>query len=273
MLFRSGFDLSTLNMQRGRDHGLADYNAIRTAYGLHRVNSFAQITSDNGLQRKLRDLYGNVDNIDAWVGGLAEDHVPGTSTGPLLRAVLLNQFTRLRSGDRFWFENVFSGPVLDDLENTTLAAVVSRNTEITNLQSNVFFFRFSISGTVFHDANDDGVQALGESGLGGRTVQLLDALTLAVLATTTTDRDGHYLFNNFNDIGPGQFLVHEVPQPNWVLTTPNDVYVAISRGDQFVTVNFGNGNHGGNGPAASVFVASFVGLEPDLLDTDPFLFP
>src|SRR5262249_9667350 len=154
-----GFDLASLNMQRGRDHGLSDYNTIRVAYGLPRVNSFAQITSDNGLQRKLHDLYGNVDNIDPWIGGLAEDHIPRTSTGPLIHAVLIDQFTRLRTGDRFWYQNqsIYLPPGEPALGSTTLAAVIARNTEITNLQPNVFFFQPTISGTVWNDANNNGI--------------------------------------------------------------------------------------------------------------------
>src|SRR5262249_10516491 len=55
---QGGLDLASLNIQRGRDHGLADYNSVRAAYGLPRVTSFAQITSDATLQQKLKDLYG-----------------------------------------------------------------------------------------------------------------------------------------------------------------------------------------------------------------------
>src|SRR5262249_57168852 len=100
-------------------------------------------------QGKLQALYGNVDNIDAWVGALAEDHVAGGSTGPLVRAVLADQFQRLRDGDRFWYQRVFSGSALKALEGTTLADVIRRNTSLTNLQGDVFFFRVGIRATVF----------------------------------------------------------------------------------------------------------------------------
>src|SRR5262249_40341421 len=157
-----GFDLASLNIQRGRDHGLADYNTVRAAYGLSRVTSFDQISSNPDVQANLAKLYHNVDNIDLWVGALAEDHVPGGSVGPLIRAALIDQFRRLRDGDSFFFERSFSGLTLFSLENTTLADIISRNTPINNLQNNVFFFRVSISGTVFNDLNKNGRQNFGE---------------------------------------------------------------------------------------------------------------
>src|SRR5262249_46701895 len=153
-----------------------------------------QITSNTDLQAKLKQLYGNVNNIDAWVGALAEDHVRGGSTGPLIRRILADQFQRIRDGDRFWFEQTFSGSALKQLEGTTLADLIRRNTSLTNLQGDVFFFRVGISGTVFGDANRDGRLGRGERGLAGQTVQLLDAGTGDVVATTTTDARGNYAF-------------------------------------------------------------------------------
>ncbi len=135
-----GFDLAARNIQRGRDHGLADYNTVRRAYGLAPVGSFSQISTNPDLQQKLQGLYGSVNDIDLWVGGLAEDHVPGASVGSTFRRIIADQFERLRDGDRYWYERVFAGPALADLNATRLSDVIRRNSTITNLQDNVFFF-------------------------------------------------------------------------------------------------------------------------------------
>lgn len=134
-----GLDLAALNIQRGRDHGLPDYNQAREDVGLPRVTSFAEITSDVDLQEDLEAIYGNVDNIDVWVGGLAEDHMRGASVGELFRTVMVDQFERIRDADRYWYENVLSGRQLERADSTTLADVIARNTGVENLQQNVFF--------------------------------------------------------------------------------------------------------------------------------------
>ena len=135
-----GFDLAARNMQRGRDHGLPDYNSARFAYGLPRVTSFAEITTNPDLQARLAQLYGNVDSIDLWTGGLAEDHVAGGSVGPTFRAIIADQFERLRDGDRFWYSRTFSGTQLQVLQQTRLSEVIRRNTWITKIQDNAFIF-------------------------------------------------------------------------------------------------------------------------------------
>jgi hypothetical protein len=158
-----GLDLASLNIQRGRDHGLADYNTLRRDFGLPRVTSFAQVTSDPALAAKLASLYSNVDNIDPWVGMLAEDRLPGASVGRTHMAVLMDQFRRLRDGDRFWYQNnQFSRADLSALEATRLSAIFARTTGVTGIQPNVFFARPQACRADFnHDgvANNDDLTA------------------------------------------------------------------------------------------------------------------
>ena len=137
---QGGFDLASLNIQRGRDHGLADYNTVREAYGLPRVTRFDQITSDQTLQSRLAATYGSVNDIDLWIGGLAEDHLPNSSVGITFTRILVEQFARLRDGDRFWYQNVLPAEVVHEIQDTSLAEIIQRNTHLSSLQENVFFF-------------------------------------------------------------------------------------------------------------------------------------
>ncbi len=225
-----GLDLASLNIERGREHGLADYNTVRVAYKLPAVTSFALITSDIELQAKLQELYGTVDNIDLWVGGLAEDHVRDGNLGPTFTAIIADQFQRLRDGDRFWYEGTFSGQQLNQIRNTTLADVIERNTDLTKLQDNVFYFKVAAEGQVFVDGNGDGMQnPRGEPGLGGVEIQLLDDEG-AVLATTKTGRDGRYRFDRFG--GAGDYSVQIVLPTNAKLTTDAALDFHLSTGGQ-----------------------------------------
>lgn len=232
-----GFDLASLNIQRGRDHGLADYNSVRAAYGLARVTSFAEISSDPELQQTLEALYGSVDNIDLWVGTLAEDHLPGSSVGELTQTIIVDQFERLRDGDRMWFENIFSGRQLRQLENTTLADVIRRNTTMTNLQDNVFFLRSEIRGRLFIDANANGRQDRAEAALPGVTIELLNDRG-DVIASTVTNSRGCYQFTSFTETGDYQVRFMVPDRLRATSATTRDVL--ISRGDETIAgVNFG----------------------------------
>ena len=134
-----GFDLVSLNIQRGRDHGLPGYNQARVELSLEPAASFADVTSDVELQQRLASVYDSVDQIDLWVGGLSEDHVEGAMVGELLRTILIHQFTVLRDGDRFWYQNQMGQQLVDELQSTTLAAIIRRNTSIgSELPDNVF---------------------------------------------------------------------------------------------------------------------------------------
>ena len=233
-----GLDLASLNIQRGRDNGLADYNTTRAAYGLPRVTSFSQITSDVLLQAKLQQLYGSVDNIDLWVGALAEDHVRGASVGPTMRAIISDQFQRLRDGDRLWYQNVFSGTMLRQIQNTTLADIIRRDTSLTNIQSNVFFFRADISGSVLSRSATGRRFNTMLQGVAGITVQLINTDDGSIVATTKTDFRGNYNFDVPDGVRTGQYIVKLVDLPANVSGNVLSRSVAITRGDQSPDIDF-----------------------------------
>ena len=125
-----GFDLASLNIQRGRDHGLPSYNAVREAYGLDPVIGFTDINNDADVVVRLSSVYVSPDDIDPWVGMLAEQPVDGAMVGETLQAVLADQFVRLRDGDRFWYENHLNPSLVSMVEEQTLAVIIRRNTDI-----------------------------------------------------------------------------------------------------------------------------------------------
>lgn len=134
-----GFDLASLNIQRGRDHGVPGYNDMREAMGLARVTQFGEITSDTVLAEALFDTYGDVNDIDLWVGGLSEDAVSGSQLGELFQEILAQQFTAVRDGDRFWWENHLTADERNRVRDTTLAEIIRDNTDIgSEIQDNVF---------------------------------------------------------------------------------------------------------------------------------------
>ena len=93
------------------------------------------------LAARLRAIYGNVDQVDAFVGMVSENHVAGTEFGPLQLAIWKKQFEALCDGDRFLY---LDDPVLDTIRQTygityrhTLAELIKLDAGVT-VQANVF---------------------------------------------------------------------------------------------------------------------------------------
>lgn len=134
-----GLDLISLNLQRGRDLGLPDFNTLRADFGLPRFTRFSQITRDPALANQLQQLFGDVNKIEPFAGLFAEDHLAGYNVGSTLLAVFCDQFNRSRSGDRFWYERTLGADDLAMVRHTRFSDIIRRNTSFTNVQSNVFF--------------------------------------------------------------------------------------------------------------------------------------
>lgn len=259
-----GFDLVSLNIQRGRDHGLADYNSTRVAYGLEPVETFADITSNADVAANLESLYGDVNNIDLWVGLMAEDHTADGSLGETATAIIADQFERLRDGDRFYYENLLNDREAREIESTTLADIIERNTDLDSLQSNVFFFSPEISGTVVAEsqtpqqaqtARQQPGQLRGSPQQGvpqqetergrdnddlspaeGITVELIDG-DGNVIESTVTDVSGNYTFNSVTHSGNYQVRIADTDE--WDVAGDGTWDLSISNGEEEMSdINF-----------------------------------
>lgn len=96
-------DLIAINIQRGRDNAIPAYNDIRELFGFPRARKFSDITSSLTLQNKLSTVYRSPDEIDPWIGLMAEDHADGASMGPTTRKIWDTEFTRIRDADRHFY--------------------------------------------------------------------------------------------------------------------------------------------------------------------------
>lgn len=96
------------------------------------------------LAARLQAVYGSVDNVDAFVGMLAEPHVPWADFGELQLAIWTREFANLRDGDRFFYGN---DPGLSAIQDeygidfrVNLGDIIAANTDVPRdeMNGNVF---------------------------------------------------------------------------------------------------------------------------------------
>jgi Ca2+-binding RTX toxin-like protein len=83
---------------------------------------------------------GGLNNVDLWIGGLAEAIMPfGGMLGSTFNFVFETQMENLQSGDRFYYLQRLDGlHLFGEMENNSFAAMIMRNTDATHLPSDVF---------------------------------------------------------------------------------------------------------------------------------------
>ena len=88
----------------------------------------------------LQKLYTSVNNVDLWIGVLAEDHLPGKSVGRTLNAMLASQFEKLRDGDFYFYLNdpYLPNSAREQVQRTKFSDIIKRNTGLSNIAVNAF---------------------------------------------------------------------------------------------------------------------------------------
>ncbi|XP_063244152.1 peroxidase-like [Bacillus rossius redtenbacheri] len=102
-----GMDLAAINVQRAREHGVPSYNQYRSWCGLPLMERWSNMlhAMPNSTVHRYNDVYDHPDDIDLWSAGVAEQPAPGSMVGPTFNCLIARTFRRLRTGDRFWYEN------------------------------------------------------------------------------------------------------------------------------------------------------------------------
>ena len=152
-LFRTpedlGRDLAALNINRGRDHGLAPYVVWRDFCVNFYRNTF-NISVTPGFRSELTELhllrtYGSLDTVDLFPGGMAEapfEFEGSTSLiGPTFTCIFIINYRDLARGDRFFYRNkeAFSPAQLVEVQKASLSRVICDTSDgIKQIQPNAF---------------------------------------------------------------------------------------------------------------------------------------
>lgn len=137
-------DYVASSIQRGRDMGLPSYSQALQALGMKEPQNWTELNPnlDPQVLKATAALYNqDLSRLELLLGGLLESH---GDPGPLFSTIILDQFVRLRDGDRYWFENtrngLFSEAEIAEIRKTTLRDVIVAvtNVDTSALQDNVF---------------------------------------------------------------------------------------------------------------------------------------
>jgi len=101
-----GADLCTININRGRDHGVPGYNKWRKWCGLSEIKTWndAYKILDAAAVNKYKNLYKHPDDIDLFSAGVSEKIMEGV-VGPTFGCIMARSFRTSKIADRFWYEN------------------------------------------------------------------------------------------------------------------------------------------------------------------------
>ena len=173
---RVGLNLAALNMQRGREHGLPFYSDFlrecgRRYPGLYpvdvsNVRSFDDIRAlfPTEVFESIKSVYNNKpQNTDLFPAGIGEKPInrrfvrlsynrrrrprirndqslPDPILGPTFTCLLIDQYERLRDGDRFFYRarGVFTPNQRQEILRRKLSEVICNNIDVVSVQAQAF---------------------------------------------------------------------------------------------------------------------------------------
>ncbi len=135
-----------------RQARLRSFNDYREAYGLQRLTSFDELTSNAEVRRRLKALYGDIDKLEWYVGIFAEDYPDYMMMGELLTYMVANDAFTQALTNPLLARNVFNDATFTNtgmgiIKNTSsLQDIVTRNAASPNAVH--VSFRYSANASV-----------------------------------------------------------------------------------------------------------------------------
>ncbi|MCH5641191.1 peroxidase family protein [Gordonia sp. ABSL49_1] len=112
---------------------LRTFNEYREYFGLNPIHSFAELTDDEAVQDRLREMYGHIDNLEWYIGIFAEDYPDYMMMGWTMTTMVAHDaFTQALTNPLLAKEvfnvNTFTQKGMDIIEGTrSLEQIIKRN--------------------------------------------------------------------------------------------------------------------------------------------------
>ncbi len=124
-----GLDLASLNIQRGRDHGLSPYLIYRN-FCFREFGIISELENDLTFVRFMK-LYGSLESLDLWIAGIAEERLNDGLLGATFSCIFSLTFKAVREGDRFFWLNpgVFTPAQRRSISRDSISRVICDNSD------------------------------------------------------------------------------------------------------------------------------------------------
>ena len=146
--------------------GLSDGSILEGsagALGYTAADAIAFMLNNATASAELNTARDGFNHIDAWIGGLAEAHVPGGLLGETFDAVFVAQIQSLMDGDRFYYlYRLFGTNLHEEVNNGQFKDIVERNTGLSHLNGSIFAYADKYYD--FNRAKDGTLDDAGNSG-------------------------------------------------------------------------------------------------------------
>ncbi len=125
-------DMGAVDIFRDRERGIPKYNDFREAIHLPRIESFEELTPNKEHQKKLAEVYDDIDDMDLLVGTLAEaDRYPGYAFGNTPFYIFALMASRRLMADPFFSDyftkDYYTKPGINHVNKTTMSDVIIRH--------------------------------------------------------------------------------------------------------------------------------------------------